>query len=446
MSDDLLESIRARIDQPTARGVATTIGALVSDGTIAPGDRLPTVRSLAGTLGVSSSTIADAWRILADHGVITTDRRRGTTVRTARADLSGRYWQVPVEPGTIDLDLSTGTPDAELLPPLGPVLRRIHADVGVTSYVDRPILPELEAHLLDRWPFAPEALTVVDGALDALDRIVGAIVRFGDTVVIENPTFPPLIDLVEQAGARVIGVGLNADGPDPHQLADALAQDPVAVFVQPRAQNPTGATLTARSAARLAELIEPSRALVVEDDHSGAAAGVALASIGQLLPDRTIHVHSFSKSHGPDLRIAAVGGPEAPIDAIVRRRQLGPSWTSRLLQQILVALLEDPGTDELIDHAATQYQLRRTELTAALADHGIEVVTGHGLNMWVPVSDEQRAVVALAAQSTGVAPGRPFCVGESAADHIRVSLGEARGDFETIAARIANAAPARRSA
>jgi len=128
------------------------------------------------------------------------------------------------------------------------------------------------------------------------------------------------------------------------------------------------------------------------------------------------------------------------IANIVHRRQLGPSWTSRLIQQLLLELLTDPATDRLIDRAAAEYGRRRAALVAALADHGIDVATGVGLNLWVPVNDEQRVVVALAAHSIGVAPGAPFAVGDQAAPHIRVSIGTLRADdIEWVAATIAAA-------
>ena len=178
---DVLDEIAARTEDRTGRDIALAIGALVGDGILQPGDRLPTVRALAGHLGVSPNTVADAWRLLQTHGAISTDRRRGTRVRARQVRLDGRYWQVPVAPGTIELDLSTGTPDEQLLPSLGPVLHRLHADVTFSSYVDPPIVPALEAEIRRRWPYPPESITIVDGAQDALDRLIAEIVGFGDT-------------------------------------------------------------------------------------------------------------------------------------------------------------------------------------------------------------------------------------------------------------------------
>ncbi len=65
-----------------------------------------------------------------------------------------------------------------------------------------------------------------------------------------------------------------------------------------------------------------------------------------------MHVRSFSKSHGPDLRIAALGGPRDLVDRIVARRMLGPGWTSRMLQTILLDLLTDGTSLDAVTEAA----------------------------------------------------------------------------------------------
>jgi DNA-binding transcriptional MocR family regulator len=440
---DVLDAVARRMavtgNPATPQGIAGAIGALVTDAELAPGDRLPTVRALAGHLGVSPTTVSEAWRILARHGAITTDRRRGTTVRSTRVGAEGRYWQVPVAPGTLALDLSTGTPDPALLPALGPVLASLHAEVMVTSYNDRPVLPDLEDELRSRWPCTPEAITVVDGAQDALDRIVTAHVRLGDVVVVEDPTFPPLLDMLELAGARIVGVPVDERGIEPVALGAAIGEAPAAVFIQPRAHNPTGASLDRGRAEEVAGLLGGSTALVVEDDHSGEVSGVALHSVATHIPDRVLHIRSFSKTHGPDLRLAAIGGPSAVLDPIVNRRRLGPSWTSRLTQRILLAMLTDPGIEASVVAAAAAYAERRATLTAALDEHGVAPAPGAGLNLWIAVADEQRAVVALAANGIGVAPGAPFRV-ERSAGNIRVSLGAAQGDLGHLARALADAA------
>lgn len=433
--DDLAPGIDGRRPGAIATAIARRIRELGSP----PGTPLPTVRSLAAELGVSASTISDAWRILRSRGLIETDRRRGTTIRAQRDTDAGRAWHVPVAPGALNLDLSTGTPDPRLLPDLRSALGRATEDHQVTSYLDQPVLPALETELLRRWPFEAERITLLDGAQDALDRVISSTVAFGDRALVETPTFPPILDMLELAGADIIELPVDAAGVRPDALATALADRPTIAVFQPRAHNPTGATWTAQRAGEIATLLDDTDILVIEDDHSGMVAGAPLHTTGIARPDKTVHIHSFSKSHGPDLRLAAVGGPAAVLDPVVRRRQLGPSWTSRLLQQVLLDLLTDTDAIASVAAAEATYRTRRWELVEALADIGLGVEwTGCGLNLWVPVDDERNTLVALAAAGIGAAPGRPFSVQPSANDHIRLTI-SAVDDPVALAAQIAAA-------
>jgi DNA-binding transcriptional MocR family regulator len=198
-------------------------------------------------------------------------------------------------------------------------------------------------------------------------------------------------------------------------------------------------------ARELARLLRPHPGvLVVEDDHAGDIASAEPVSLGRWLPERTVLVRSFSKSHGPDLRLAAVGGAGGVVDSLVQRRLLGPGWSSRLLQAVLHALLVDPVAQAQVERAATVYRQRRRALTDALALHDIALAPGDGINLWLPVAEERRAQVAMAAAGVGVAPGHPFVVGDAAGDHLRVTVGLVGSAHGTLAAQLAAAAGGRR--
>jgi DNA-binding transcriptional MocR family regulator len=417
--DELVEAIEVR----NARGIAAAIGRQISAGELRVGTRLPTVRELAAALDVSPTTVSEAWRSLASVGAIEAQGRRGTFVRQVPGPGTGqRYRRVTEGPGHFAIDLSTGTPDPTLLPDAGRLVAKVASTHLTTSYLDAPVLPELDEHLRASWPFVPEAVTIVDGAMDAIDRIAREVVHLGDRVVVEHPTFPPVLDLLEQLGAEVVGVPLDAEGLSLSGLEAALRLQPSLVFLQPRAQNPTGVTTTARRARALAKLLATSTAIVVEDDHSGDIASGELVSMGRWLPDRTVHVRSFSKSHGPDLRLGAIGGAGEVVDAVTARRLIGPGWSSRILQAVLVAMLGDRRTVSTVERARAAYAERRGALAQALAQRGVPTTGTDGINLWVPVTDERSALITLAAQGIGVAPGAPFLVLPEP-DHLRITIG-----------------------
>jgi DNA-binding transcriptional MocR family regulator len=412
-------------DGRSARRIAATIGRLVSSGTLEVGTRLPTVRELSRRLGVSPTTVSEAWRRLADVGAIETRGRNGTFVRHPTGPGGPRrYRQITEGPGHFALDLSSGTPDPDLLPDLSPIVATVSRQSLTSSYLDHPVLPALEEELRATWPFDPEAITVVDGALDALDRVAGVALRLGDRVVVEHPGFPPMLDLLERLACDVIGVDVDDEGLDIAQLRAVLAGGAAAaVILQPRAQNPAGVALSPRRAQAIADAVRPAgTTLVVEDDHANEISSAPLVSVGAWLPERTVHIRSFSKSHGPDLRLAAVGGAGAVVTAVENRRLLGPGWSSRILQSVLLGLIGHPATADALAVARAAYAGRRREVSRVLVDKGVEVTGTDGINLWMAVEDERAAVVALAAQGIGVAPGTPFLVRPDS-DHLRVTVG-----------------------
>jgi DNA-binding transcriptional MocR family regulator len=426
----MLDDIAANITDRSARGIAATIGRMVTAGELSVGTRLPTVRQLSRSLGVSPTTVGEAWKTLADVGAIETLGRNGTVVRQPTGPGGPRrYRRIAADSdhrGHFALDLSTGTPDSSLLPDLSGALAHVSTRALTSSYLDQPVLPELEEALRERWPFVPEEITVVDGAMDALDRIAQVVVRLGDRVIVEHPTFPPLLDLLEQIGVEVIGVPTDDEGIEIDGLTDALRRSPTALFLQPRAQNPTGVNMSASRARAVARAIEASDVAesitIIEDDHAGDIASGDLHSIGRHLPGRTVHIRSYSKSHGPDLRLAAVGGSGDVISRAANRRLLGPGWSSRILQAVLLELLDDERTLNTLRESRDEYARRRRAVVEILSERDVRTTGTDGINLWMWVADERSALLALAAQGIGAAPGEPFMVLEHP-DALRVTVG-----------------------
>jgi DNA-binding transcriptional MocR family regulator len=459
--------VAQHVEDRSPRGIAAAVSRLVRSGELQPGDRLPTVRRLAADLGVSPATVSGAWQALAAVGLVTSRGRAGTVVLPEPASwLPPRYRDmasggrveaggatagatvavaVPSPRPALRLDLSTGTPDPDLLPPLQRALGRIAASTpaaGTGTYLGTPVIEPLERLLRASWPFTPQRVTVVDGAVDAMSRTLEQLAGFGDRVIVEDPSFPPVFDLCDQLGLERVPVPLDRHGLRPDALEAALRTGAEVVVLQPRAHNPTGVSMSSTRARELAAVIRRHLAAtpgadlhVIEDDHSGEIASSADVSLGTHLPDRVVHVRSYSKSHGPDLRIAAVGGPAAVLDRVIARRMLGPGWTSRLLQHLLADLLVDGEALAAVAQARRTYYARQRALSTALAEHGVVVQPGDGINVWVPVADEATALVRLEAAGIRVARGRPFRAApppEGGAGHVRVTVGALTGTPDAI--------------
>ena len=438
----VLSGIEERLDQPTTRGLASAVSRAVAEGVLTPGTKLPPIRTVAIELALSPTTVSAAWSLLARAGTVRTDGRRGTTVLDPTTVGGGRYRRALERPVTLAQDLSTGVPDAALLPGLSRVLDRLDTAGTPGSYLEDPLVPELADLLRADWPYDAPELTVVDGAMDALDLVTRTLLRFGDRVVVEHPCFPPLVDLLEALSIDVVGVPLDEHGMALDALREALATPAAAVLLQPRAQNPTGVTMTPGRAEELARIIGPTGALVVEDDSVHGISASEPVSLGSWLPERTVHVRSFSKSHGPDLRLAAMSASGEVMHALVARRHLGQGWSSRLLQRLLAGLLTDERAVAQVTRARDEYARRRDALVRELAGLGIEVGGTEGINIWVPVQDESATIVRLATQGIGVSPGAPFAVLPERRGFVRVTAGLVADHHAVLAERLADAAHA----
>lgn len=439
------------LDERSAAGIAAAVGRRIRSGALAPGTRLPTVREVARELRVSPATVNQAWRALAATGAIVARGRAGTFVGELPPQPAGRYQRLhSPSDNAFRVDLSRGTPDPALLPDLAAALHALSRDTAPgdlsAHYLGEAVLPALAATLREDWPWPCERLAVLDGALDAVDRLLAAHVRFGDPVIVEDPCFPPFLDLLARLGARPIAVRLDESGFRPEEFARAFdGPAPRAVILQPRANNPTGASLDTARVRALAAVLAPHPAVIIEDDHSAGIATSPLRSLAARFPDRGVYLRSYSKSHGADLRLAVAGGPATLLDPVVERRMLGPGWSSRLLQRVLLTMLHDADARATVTRARLEYRRRATALRHALATHGVTVTPGDGINLWLPVHDENAAMISLAAAGIKAAPGGPFEVGpHPPTDHLRLTLGAltASTDLPWLAAELATATTA----
>ena len=361
------------------------------------------MRELADGLVVSPATVAAAYRTLKQRGFVVADRARGTSVAPLPPVRVQRS-EVP----TGVRDLASGNPDPELLPPLGPALARI--DAGHKLYGGAGKLPGLVA--LAEEDFGADGVhgevAIANGALDAIERALQTELRFGDRVVVEDPTWPRIPDLVHALGFVVEPVPVDTRGLDPELLEGALARGARAVILTPRGQNPTGAAVDGgRGRALRAVLAEYPDVLVIEDDYVARVAGAPYVRLHNAA-GRWLVVRSLSKVLGPDLRIAVASGDPLTISRVEGRQHLGPGWVSLLLQQIAAVLLRDKATLRLLARAERTYAARRSALIDALAGRGLEASGASGLGVWIPYSDEAGAVRELLVQGWAVSPGERF--------------------------------------
>jgi DNA-binding transcriptional MocR family regulator len=425
-----------RITGDGAAEIAASIERGIEEGRLPPGAPLPAVRALATELGVSPTTVAAAFKDLRSRGLVVTRSRSGAQV-SWRPPVAGA-WQGTAAPAGVR-DLASGNPDPDLLPDLTPVLRRIEPPRQLYGGDPAdPRLLELARAEFGGAGIAVEDVAVVNGALDGIERALAAQLRQGDVVAVEDPGFAGLFDLLRALGLALRPVAIDERGMVPMALADALDEGASAVVINPRGQNPTGASLDAERAKALRSVLDADPdAMVLEDDHLGPIAGAPRLTLtaGR---QRWAAARSLAKSLGPDLRLAVLAGDPQTISRVRGRQAVGPGWVSHLLQRAAATLWADPKVARDLEKATATYGKRREAFVSALANQGIEVQSSSGLNVWIPVPDETGVVQAMQTQGWAVAPGAPFRL--QAKPAIRVTISSLQADeAELLAAAIASA-------
>jgi len=424
-----------RITNKTIRGIALETSALVRAGVLPVGTRLPAMRDLAYELGVSPATISEAWSELRQQKIISGRGRNGTWVcaerfvaKPERLASAGHY-------GANVLDLSMAVPDQALLPPLAKAMVYATSVGDLNSYARSRIVPELRDAIAGDWPYEPEAFLAINGGYNGVYTTLRALVRPGSVVAVEHPTAMRLLDILEDLGVKIVPVLSDSEGPLPASLSQALAERPAAFLFQPRLHSVTGQTVTLQRIEALAGVLAESDTLIIEDDGLADISAERPVSLGKRFPDRTVRIVSFSKTLGPDLRLAVLSGSASIVEQIQSYRAFSAGWTSRVLQAAVAWLIRDEETSQIVAAARATYQERRDTLARELRDRGVQTMPGSGLCLWVPVQSEPFAMVTLAARNIAVVPGNKFSILPSA--HIRVATSKLTSGHAQVAEAIA---------
>ncbi len=382
--------VTLQISGRSAADIADSVRALIERGALDPGDALPPVRTLAETLGVNRNTAVAAYRQLTQAGVVVTRGRGGTHV----ADRSA-VAQEGFAADSVLRDVATGNPDPDLIPDPSRALARV---AGRPVLYGEPVIdPNLE-HWARSWMSADLEptdlrLTVTSGAADAVERLLAQALVRDDAVALEDPCFLTSIHTVRVGGYRAVPVPVDDEGMTVEGLRSALEQGVRAVVCTPRAQNPTGASLSERRARELREVLRAHPyVLVIEDDHFSMLSRRPFHSL--IGPDhrRWALVRSVSKFLGPDMCLAVTASDPDTAERLAMRLSPGTTWVSHLLQRLVLALVDDPEVAARIEAAGAHYAARNHAFAARLTALGVPATAGDGLNLWVALPVPAREV------------------------------------------------------
>lgn len=375
----------------TASEIFDNIRHLVQSGVLKPGDVLPPVRELAGKLSVNRNTVAAAYKRLVTSGLAISQGRNGTAIKTHNTlpALEGGDPSSPLK------DISSGNPDPTRLANVKNYLSAIAA--APRLYGDAAVDPRLAAWAhawMSKDSGVDAEINLASGAIDALERLLCALLLPGDSVAIEDPCFLSSINMLRYAGFTPSPLPVDAEGMQPDALEEALRNGARAVIITPRAHNPTGCSLSEPRARAIRDILARyPQVLVIIDDHFALLSSTPWHSPLAAESRRWALVRSLSKTLGPDMRLAIVTSDCETSAALRLRLNSGSQWVSHLLQDLVIACLNDDAFMASLTESRRHYRRQHEKLIAALARCGITHLTpGDGLNFWFPLEEPSQPV------------------------------------------------------
>jgi DNA-binding transcriptional MocR family regulator len=299
-------------------------------------------------------------------------------------------------PGAPTISFARGAPSLDIVDVDGlrdAAVRAFESDpAGTTAYGTSVGYPRLRSWIADKHGVEPERVLVTNGSMQADAFLFEHLVRPGDEVVVERPSYDRTLLSLRQRGARLHDIELQPDGIDIHALEDLLGGGagarPRLAHIIPNFQNPAGYTLSLPKRRALLELAAEHGFVVFEDDPY-----VELRFSGEPLPtmlsmdhDRVVYASSFSKTVCPGIRVGYLVGPPDLIGAVAQLATNTYISPNMVAQSVVYEFCASGAIERSIESVKRALAERAETLASALGRELPEaefVVPQGGYFMWV---------------------------------------------------------------
>lgn len=406
----------------TAQEIQDSIRCLIKEGKLSEGDFLPSVRELAKQLKLNRNTVAAAYKKLVNMGVVISKGRLGTQVKSHQITRLLEGYQ-PLTHGT--LDLAHGNPKRELLAVLRHIdLSQFNCAVYGESIYHSGLL-QIARDTIFSDIYSDFEIEFSHGAIDAIERILAVHLIATDTIAIEQPGFISSIAALEQQQFKMQPFTVNLDGFNLTELQEALEAQARALIITPRAQNPTGYSLSPQQAAEIKALLTLyPHVLVIIDDHFSVLSQVEYQHI---IPESTKHwavIRSVSKYLSPDFRFAFICSDQHTSNKLSQKLNAGSTWVSHILQEIIYQLFQAKEFSDRLCQARSYYQNQNNKMVQYLQQLNIPCAEQYdGLNIWLALPHANTISKLLAQRGYLVRTGQDFKVNQDI-EGVRLSTAE----------------------
>ncbi|MEW7007539.1 PLP-dependent aminotransferase family protein [Lentilitoribacter sp. EG35] len=438
-----------------AAKVCEIIRSQIASRSLGVGERLPSIRNLAQTLKVSPSTVVDAYDQLVADGVIYARRGAGFYV----ADLVQPFDITEVSPQvdraidpfwvsrqSLGSDRHALKPGCGWLPADWMPNSSIRKAMRKLSRADDKILSNYgQTHgsqNIRRWlsrqfsdeglSVDPEKILLTPSGTQAIDLICRFLLRAGDTVLVDDPCYFNFQALLRAHQVNIIAVPLTKNGPDLPAFEQALiAHKPRLYLTNSALQNPTGLTLSPKTAHKILSLADAHDLIIVEDDIFASLEpepSTRMASLDGL--ERVIRIGSFSKTLSASLRCGYIVARPDWVDGLIDLQiAINFGGSSPVASELIYATLSDGSYRKHLDGLRTRLDKKRHEIADKLSAIGIEpwLMPRGGFYLWCQLPegvDSAKLARFAMGQNIVLAPGNVFSTSQSMASFMRFNVSQ----------------------
>ena len=425
---------------------------------LTPGEKLPSIRALAASMQLSTSTVVEAYERLAAEGVIRSRPGSGFFVAGQLAPLSmaeiGPRLERAVDPFWVSRQ-SLQAHDAMLKPGCGwlppdwlpqQALRRglrtlaRAGDASLTDYGPPQGLPALRQLLARRMAdrgveASAEQIVLTDSGTQAIDLVCRFLIEPGDTVLVDDPCYFNFLAVLRAHRVQVVGIPQTPTGPDVEQFARAIAEHSPRLYLTNAAiHNPTGATLSPVTAHRLLKLADEAQLTIVEDEVFADLEMVAaprLAAFDGM--QRVVQVGSFSKTLSAAARVGYVAARRDWVDGLLDLKIATSFGSGQVSSELVFNVLKDGSYRKHVEALRMRLARAMVEVGSRLQAVGIRpwLQPQAGIFLWCQLPDGMDAAAlsqAALAQDIVLAPGNVFSPSQSANDFMRFNVAQSLND------------------
>ncbi|GGM52018.1 aminotransferase-like domain-containing protein [Microbacterium saperdae] len=429
MTSRLVQQLGAQnVAGATAAALAGHVRALILDGRLTVGERLPSERSLALELRRSRSTITRVYGLLESDGYVTRLHGGSTRVTLPRTSII----RDSSEPDSaIDLSIASMDSTPGLYDATVRSLPRLAALRGTSGYSLRG-LPELRDAVAQRFTqrgvdTSADEIIITSGALNAFNLVLATIGRRGERALVEQPTFPHALEALHRHGYRLLPTPVDVDGWDARHLTEVLLADhPHLAYLIPDFHNPTGATLPDGERERIATTARSAGMILIVDETTSELdidRGWSPLPLAAYNP-HVVTVGSMSKIAWGGMRLGWIRAERSLITRLLAVRPSFELGTALLEQCIAVELLAE--MPALTAHVRERLRAGRAAVAAGLdAIDGIRMPqTVGGLSTWVDLGAPVSTRLSLAARERELIlpPGPRFTTGGVLERRLRIPI------------------------